>query len=178
MYQHVLDFWFNEIEPKQWWVKDETFDQLITSRFLKLHQQANAGELYSWRDTHQGRLAEIIVLDQFSRNMFRDTPQAFASDTQALMLAQEAFRAKAHDALTQTQTSFLYMPYMHSESKAIHEVAPQIFKEHCSPDNYTFEMKHKVIIDRFSRYPHRNKILDRDSSAAEMTFLSQPGSSF
>ncbi len=178
MYQQVLDFWFKEIKPKQWWVKDETFDQLIRSRFLNLHQQACAGELSQWRDTPQGRLAEIIVLDQFSRNMFRDTPQAFASDAIALVLAQEALRVNAHDAFTQEQASFLYMPYMHSESIAIHKVAPQIFKEHCSPDNYEFEIKHKTIIDRFSRYPHRNIILNRLSSDDEIEFLSRPGSSF
>jgi len=178
MYQKVLDFWFKEIEPKQWWVKDEKFDQIILSRFADIHQQANAGELYHWRETPQGRLAEIIVLDQFSRNMFRDTPQAFASDTLALVLSQVAWQANAHEQLAPNECSFLFMPYMHSESLTVHDVALDIFKEHCSHDNYEFEIKHRDIIKQFSRYPHRNTILGRTSSPEEIDFLKQPGSSF
>ncbi len=178
MYQPILDFWFNEIEPKQWWVKDEIFDQVIHNRFSDIHQQANAGELYHWRDTPQGRLAEIIVLDQFSRNMFRGTPKAFASDALALVLSQVAWQANSYESLTPVQCSFLFMPYMHSESLKIHEVAMDIFKKHCSPDNYKFEIKHADIIKQFDRYPHRNAILGRVSSAKETEFLKQPGSSF
>ena len=178
MYQQVLDFWFKEIEPKQWWVKDEKFDQLIHTRFADIHQQASTGELFHWRETPQGRLAEIIVLDQFSRNMFRDTPKAFASDILALVLSQAALQSKAHEQLAPNECSFLFMPYMHSESLKIQEVAVKLFKEHCSPDNYRFEIKHADIIRQFGRYPHRNTILGRVSSDAEIEFLKQPGSSF
>jgi len=178
MYQQVLDFWFKEIEPKQWWVKDEKFDQAILTRFADIHQQANAGELYHWRETPQGRLAEIIVLDQFSRNMFRDSPKAFASDPLALVLSQVALKANAHEQLAANECSFLFMPYMHSESLKVHNVALDIFKEHCSHDNYEFEIKHRNIIKQFGRYPHRNTIMGRASNPEEVAFLKQPGSSF
>jgi len=178
MYQQVLDFWFKEITPQQWWVKDKNFDQAILTRFADIHQQANAGELSHWRETPQGRLAEIIVLDQFSRNMFRDTPKAFASDTLALVLSQVALQANAHKQLAKNECSFLFMPYMHSESLKVHDMALGIFEEHCSQDNYEFEIKHRDIIKQFGRYPHRNIILGRDSSSKEITFLKQPGSSF
>lgn len=178
MHQQVLKFWFEEIEPVQWWVKDTAFDQLITERFGDLHQQAAACELWQWRETPEGRLAEVIVLDQFSRNMYRDTPQAFASDPMALTLAQEAIAAGADKALSPIQRSFLYMPFMHSESLAIHEVAEQLYKANGEQSNYEFEIKHKTIIEQFGRYPHRNAILGRESTEAEMEFLRQPGSSF
>jgi uncharacterized protein (DUF924 family) len=178
MYQTVLDFWFEEITPAQWWKKDPEFDQLIQARFSDIHHQANQGELHSWRATPQGRLAEIIVLDQFSRNIYRDTPKAFASDSLALILAQEAITAKADQALDQHMLSFLYMPFMHSESLEIHKVATSLFKTANLIDNYNFEIKHQVIIEKFGRYPHRNAILGRESTTQEIEFLKQPGSSF
>lgn len=174
----VLDFWFKEIEPKQWWVKDLEFDQLITTRFESLHKKAVLGELYEWRDTAKGRLAEIIILDQFSRNMYRDTPKSFAYDAQALTLSQEAIRQGFDQELTPLERSFLYMPFMHSESLKIHEVAVELFKANGIENNYEFELKHKVIIERFGRYPHRNEILGRTSTAEEIDFLKQPGSGF
>ncbi len=175
MQQQVLEFWFKEIKPAQWWKKDPEFDQAIKARFLDTHNKANQGELYSWRTTPEGRLAEIIVLDQFSRNIYRDTPKSFASDTLALVLAQEAISVKAEQSLNDSMRSFLYMPFMHSESKAIHTVATSLFK---TQDNYNFELRHKEIIDKFGRYPHRNAILGRTSSSEEIEFLKQPGSSF
>ncbi len=178
MFQKVLQFWFEDIQPKQWWVKDETFDQLIMSKFGELHLQANNGELFHWRETAQGRLAEIIILDQFSRNMFRDTPASFASDPLALVLAQEAIYNQAHKQLNPMQCCFLFMPFMHSESLKIHNVAETLFKDNGLKGNYEFELKHKKIIEQFGRYPHRNNILGRSSSQEEVEFLKQPGSSF
>lgn len=178
MQQQVIDFWFNELQPKQWWTVDKALDQQITERFLPLVQQATAGELHSWRATAAGRLAEIIVLDQFSRNIYRNTPTAFAQDAIALVLAQEAVTAGALNQLNATERGFLLMPYMHSESKLIHIEAEKLFKQYASPNNYEFELKHKAIIDRFYRYPHRNEILGRDSTHEEQEFLTQPGSSF
>lgn len=110
--------------------------------------------------------------------MYRDTPGAFASDTLALVLAQEAVRRKLDAELNATQKAFLYMPFMHSESAEIHEIALYLFDQEGLEDNYNFELKHKEIIDRFGRYPHRNKILGRESTAEEIEFLAQPGSSF
>lgn len=178
MCQSVLSFWFEEIEPSSWFVKDSDFNALIQGRFASLHRQANAGELYTWRSSPEGRLAEIIVLDQFSRNMYRDTPAAFASDTLALVLAQEAIACRADLALEPTERSFLYMPFMHSESRAIHEVALSLYSQKGLERNLEFEKRHKEIIDRFGRYPHRNQILGRESSQPELAFLEQPGSSF
>ena len=119
MKTEVLNFWFNEIDQNQWWVKQPEFDQLIRERFGDIHASANACELYRWRESPEGRLAEIIVLDQFSRNIFRDTPAAFASDTLALTLAQEAIAAGDDMLLNEVERLFLYMPLMHSESPKI-----------------------------------------------------------
>jgi uncharacterized protein (DUF924 family) len=178
MYQDIIKFWFEEIEEAFWWKKDEGFDQLLRDRFSTIHQQARQGELSTWRATAQGRLAEIIVLDQFSRNMFRDTPQAFAYDGIALVLAQEAIAANADAQLTAKEKSFLYMPFMHSESLAIHEVAVALFEKNGNEGSLNFELKHKHIIEKFGRYPHRNSILGRASTEEEIAFLSQPNSSF
>lgn len=174
----ILAFWFDEIEPAMWWKVDRDFDDLIRTRFLALMRRAAQGELFAWRDGPQGRLAEIIVLDQFSRNVYRSTPQAFAQDPMALALAQEAVAAKAHHALTPTERGFLFLPFMHSESKAIHQVAEALYREYGAHDNYDFELRHKAIIDRFGRYPHRNEVLGRVSTPEETEFLLQPGSRF
>ncbi len=178
MSQQILDFWFQQLSPKQWWAKDQQLDSFIADEYGKTHAGATAGELWSWRETAEGRLAEIIVLDQFSRNIYRDTPQAFASDKIALVLAQEAIQQHANQMLSASQKSFMYMPFMHSESAKIHERAMELFSEPGLENNFDFEKKHKVIIDRFGRYPHRNKILDRTSTEEELKFLNEPGSSF
>ncbi len=176
----VLSFWFEEIEPKQWWNKDVEFDALVKSRFLGLYQQAICGELFSWRQSAAGRLAEIIVIDQFSRNMFRDQAAAFAHDYLAVALTQAAIDVGAdQDMLDQpSKLAFLYMPLMHSESAIIHQQAVKMFSQKGLENNLDFEYKHKKIIDQFGRYPHRNQILGRKSTAEEMEFLTQPGSSF
>ena len=158
MHQDILHYWFHEIDPKQWWKVDPAFDQELTERFLSLLEQAKRGELAPWRSSAQGRLAEIMVLDQFSRNIYRNTPAAFAQDGMALVLAQEAITHGAASHLSPIETSFLYLPLMHSESAAIHIQAEQLYKELGLQGNYEFELKHKVIIDRFGRYPHRNAI--------------------
>ena len=174
----ILSFWFEEISSKLWFKQDAVFDALIKERFLSVHQCANIGELFNWRDTATGRLAEIIVLDQFPRNIFRNHPNAFASDNLALVLAQEAVNGGALEALEQRQQAFLIMPYMHSESGIIHEEAVKLFSRPGLEFNLDFEHKHKDIIDQFGRYPHRNALLGRESTPEEEEFLSQPGSSF
>jgi uncharacterized protein (DUF924 family) len=178
MFEEVLSFWFEETEPKQWWKVDPVFDDLLRQRFSDFLQKGAQGELYEWRTIARGRLAEVIVLDQFPRNIYRNTPQAFAQDPMALVLAQEAVASGALQALSPIERAFLLMPYVHSESKAIHVVAEALFREFAPADNYEFELKHKVIIDRFGRYPHRNGILGRESTDQELEFLKQPGSSF
>lgn len=177
MYAAVLSFWFEEIQPRRWFTASARFDREVSERFLPLLQAAAAGELWDWRSSHSGRLAEIIVLDQFSRNVYRHTPQAFAQDAVALVLAQEAVAAGALLALPPEQRHFLLMPYMHSESPLIHRLAEPLFRQH-APAGHPHELQHKAIIDRFGRYPHRNDILGRTSTAEEVEFLQQPGSRF
>jgi uncharacterized protein (DUF924 family) len=178
MYQDILKFWFEDIEPKMWWTADAEFDEQIRVRFGGVLEQAARCELFAWRDQPEGRLAEIIVLDQFSRNIHRNTPLAFAQDPIALVLAQEAVAADVHHALSAGKRSFLFLPFMHSESKHIHVRAESLYREYAPPDSYKYELRHKAIIDRFGRYPHRNEILGRVSSPEEIEFLKQPGSSF
>ncbi len=174
----ILKFWFEELEPALWWRVDPDLDKMIHERFGLIHRAATAGELFEWRDLPEGRLAEIIVLDQFSRNIYRDTPLAFASDPMALALSQEAVRTGADQALPVQQRAFLYMPFMHSESAAIHLQAEPLFRSQAPEASYKAELKHKAIIDRFGRFPHRNTILDRQSTQDELAFLQQPDSSF
>ena len=178
MHESILEFWFHEILPAQWWKVDPEFDQLIAERFSDVHRRATQSELFEWRVEPRGRLAEIIVLDQFSRNIYRGDPLAFAADALALALAQEAVACKADLALPVEERVFLYMPYMHSESRTIHQVAERLFKQNAPRSNYDFELRHKAIIDRFGRYPHRNAQLGRESTAEERAFLAEPGSRF
>jgi uncharacterized protein (DUF924 family) len=178
MYREILRFWFEEIDQSQWWAKDDDFDKLIIERFSEVHAKATRCELFEWRVNAKGRLAEIIVLDQFSRNMFRGSPLAFANDSLALALSQEAISAKADKVLSPIERSFLYMPFMHSESLKIHEVAMDLYQKNGIQNNLDFELKHKQIIEKFDRYPHRNSILGRESTEEEIEFLKQPGSGF
>ena len=174
----ILRFWFEECTPAQWWAVNADFDVLIRERFLPVLEAAARAELHGWRAAPEGRLAEVIVLDQFSRNVFRGTPRAFAQDPMALALAQEAVARDAHRVLPPERAAFLLMPFMHSESPAIHVWAEQLFHDFAPAGSFDFELRHKAIVDRFGRYPHRNAILGRTSTAEEVEFLKQPGSSF
>ncbi len=178
MYEDILNFWFTELTPAQWWAKDDKLDAEIKSRFSAIHAKATRCELFDWRMAAKGRLAEIIILDQFSRNIFRDTPQAFTQDPLALALAQEALAVDADKALSPTERSFLYLPFMHSESAEIHKVAVMLYSSPGLEDNRDFELQHQTIITRFGRYPHRNQILGRESTPEEIEFLKEPGSGF
>ena len=178
MQEEILQFWLEEIDPNQWRCFDPSFDALLKDRFLDILQQASAGELFAWRGTPRGRLAEVIVLDQFSRNIHRDTSAAFAQDPLALLLAQELVGGGHDKALPIAQQRFAYLPFMHSESLVIHAQAVLLFSQPGLETNLDFELRHQAIIERFGRYPHRNDILGRSTSAAETAFLSEPGSSF
>ena len=174
----VLDFWFQEIRPAQWWKVNPAFDALVRTRFGALHEQARRCELFAWRATPEGRLAEVIALDQFARNIHRGSREAFDADALALALAQEAVAAGDDLKLPPEQRAFLYMPYMHSESALVHAQATELFSQPGMEYNLAYELRHKAIITRFGRYPHRNAILGRSSTAEELAFLSEPGSSF
>ena len=150
----------------------------MRERYGGVLERAARGECFAWREDALGRLAEIIVLDQFSRNIHRGTPAAFAQDAMALALAQEAVARGCHLALDPVRRGFLFLPFMHSESRLIHDTAEVLYSEFGEARNLDFERRHKAIIARFGRYPHRNAILGRASTAEEIAFLSQPGSRF
>jgi uncharacterized protein (DUF924 family) len=177
--QHVdvIQLWFSELSPAQWWRKDEELDLSIRRRFSDLHAAAAQSELWRWRETPEGRLAEILVLDQLSRNIHRGTPLAFACDPLALALAQHAVQLGADAEVPRERRNFLYMPYMHSESAVVHEEAARLFAD-SGEQTLQFLQAHTAIIDRFGRYPHRNAIVGRESTPEEIEFLKQPGSSF
>ena len=176
--QAVLDFWFTEIGPDGWYAVSDTLDAACRARFGPLLAAAAACELHGWRTGAEGRLAEVIVLDQFSRNIHRGTPLAFAQDALALALAQEAIAQGFDRDLPPHRRAFLYLPFMHSESLAIHAMALQLFAAPGLTEGLDFEIRHKAILDRFGRYPHRNAILGRASTPAEIAFLAEPGSAF
>eukprot|EP01041_Mallomonas_annulata_P023651 gene23651-44214_t len=152
--QHILHFWFEELTSQQHFAKDTALDEAIRTRFGPTLEAAARCELFAWRDTPGGRLAEIIVLDQFSRNVYRDTPRAFAQDALALALAQALVASGQDQLLNPTQRRFAYMPYMHSESALVHTQAALLFAQPRMEDTLRFEQRHQAILNRFGRYPH------------------------
>jgi uncharacterized protein (DUF924 family) len=176
--QKVLSFWFTELTPKHHFAKDAALDETICTRFGATLEAAARCELFAWRATPEGRLAEILVLDQFSRNVYRDTQRAFAQDALALALAQELVASGQDRTLPLAQCSFAYMPYMRSESALVNAQAVELFSQPGLEDTLRFELRHKEIIDRFGRYPHRNALLGRASSPEELAFMSEPGAAF
>jgi uncharacterized protein (DUF924 family) len=174
----VLTFWFSEQVKPLWFKKSDEFDRQIKQRFFDTYQLAKTGGLISWRDRSNDLLALIIILDQFPRNMFRNTAQAFATDVQALDLTKYALSNKYAQDLAKEQQAFLYMPLMHSENKADQVLSVELFRALGKEDNLKFAIKHQDVVNRFGRFPHRNQILGRESTQAEQEFLTQPGSSF
>ena len=145
-YSEVINFWFSPKTQPYWFAKSSEFDQQLRERFTTVFAQARQGELWAWRNTAEGRLAEIMVLDQFSRNLFRDTPLAFAQDLVALVLAQESITLRLDLQLSLEQRAFLYLPFMHSESKLIHQQALALFEKLANPICLDFVKMHKNII--------------------------------
>ena len=176
--EDILTFWFDEAGPSKWFEKDEAFDAEIRERFGAVTHQARDGKLEKWCETARGCLALIILIDQFSRNIHRGSPLTWSADVHGIALTRLALDKGYDAALGHTERKFLYMPLMHSESKEIHKAAELLFSAPGLEDNYEFELKHKAIIDRFGRYPHRNKVLGRRSRKAEIEFLKEPNSSF
>lgn len=169
----ILSFWFSETSRPKWFANEPSFDGVVSARYGAVLQAAKRGELFQWRETIRGRLAEIIVLDQFSRNIHRGTATAFESDAQALVLAQEAVRDATRFELKPDEKAFLYMPFMHSESPVIHEEGVRLFSEVGLEQHLAYEEEHRRVIQRFGRYPHRNAMLERASTAAEDLYLAQ-----
>ena len=167
----VIDFWFHELHPHQWFEKDLEVDEEVRQRFGELHARAMKGELQAWRKTAMGRLAEIIVLDQFSRNIYRGTKQAYDSDPAALILAEELVQLGLDQELSPEQRVFAYLPFMHSESRLIHHMAMKLFTDLGHQQSVDYEVMHKNIIERFGRFPHRNEALGRESTREEKEFV-------
>lgn len=187
--REVLDFWFGApssggfgVARKEWFRKDTAFDALIADRFAALHARLEGGESAGWEDTPASLLARIVVLDQFSRNMFRGTPRAFASDAIALACARLMVGQGWDMDLLPVQRMFVYLPYEHSENLADQERCLELMQrvavDPALADMPQWAEKHRVVIARFGRFPHRNAILGRSSTPEEIRFLGEPGSSF
>lgn len=169
--KEVYDFWFNEGNEEYWFDKNKAFDQEIEERFYATWESGRQGLLYEWRDSFEGRLAEIIVLDQFSRNLNRGSSLSYTQDKMALVLSQHAIEHPEFLKQNLEKKSFVLLPWMHSESKAVQEITEKLYLE-LDDDLHTKIMyDHKKLIDKFGRYPHRNKVMNRNSTAEEIEFL-------
>lgn len=182
-YVKVLDFWFEELTPEQWFKKDPNLDNLIRDKFEDLYSSITCGGYLQWRNNPFSLLAKIIVLDQFSRNMFRDTQKMFTFDMLALNLAKLGIDRGFDKELSFEERAFMYMPFMHSEDIEDQNKCVELFKELAKEDskyenNLNFAIRHKEIIEQFNRFPHRNEILERPSTSQEIEFLKKPNSSF
>jgi uncharacterized protein (DUF924 family) len=170
----VLDFW-RAAGADKWFEKDDGFDRAIREGFLATYEAAARGELGDWEKTPDGALALVIVLDQFSRNMFRNDARAFAADPLALAAAGRAIAAGFDRRIDRDLVPFLYMPLMHSENIDDQRRCVELFAAHGDPNNLKFAKIHEDIIARFGRFPHRNKVLGRATTPEEQTFLEQGG---
>ncbi len=167
----VIHFWFTESSSEDWFGAKPEFDRKLRDRFFDLHGMVAAGEAFHWRTSAHGRLAEILVLDQFSRQFYRGDARSFASDDMALALAQELVAQGLDAELDESKKMFAYMPYMHSESLVIHEEAVRLFTALGNEDTLKFEMMHKELLERFGRYPKRNEALGRESTPEELDYI-------
>lgn len=176
----VLSFWFEETTPEQWFLSDPSFDRIVVSKFSGLYEDAALGLYDEWMGTPEGSLALCILLDQFPRNMFRGTPRAFATDKKALGIANRALDRGFDKALPPRDRRFLYLPFEHSENLDDQKKSVALFETMRGDDEtgYDYAVRHLAVIERFGRFPHRNKILGRVSTSAEEDYLAQPGSGF
>ncbi len=176
--EDILAFWFGELQPAQWFRADAALDASIAARFgnvlVALRQQVPA----AWTATARGTLAAVIVLDQFPRNIHRGTPDAFASDATALALASRLISKGGDRELSEVERQFLYMPYQHAEDLSVQERSLELYRALGNANVLDFATRHRDIIARFGRFPHRNVIVGRASTPEEVAFLQQPGSSF
>lgn len=173
--RRVLDFWYGALKPEQWWKRDEKVDAGIISCFASVYECLVDDVPEEWLASPRGCLAAIIILDQFPRNMFRDDPRAYATDAMALEIARQTVAAGNDVKLSPSERGFLYMPYQHSEDSRIQALSIELFEALGDASQLDFAIKHKQIIDRFGRFPHRNKCLGRNSSTEEEEFLKAPG---
>lgn len=188
--EEILTFWFGEIrdEPSyfeeygpRWFVQNTDFDREIVRRFQAAYELAAQGQLTHWTETARGGVALILVLDQFPRNMFRNDPRAFATDLLAQQIAEQMIAAGLERQLRLIERYFVYVPFMHSEDRAHQQRSVMLFQQLAEERAYfdtSYAVRHREVIDRFGRFPHRNTVLGRASTPAELAFLKQSGSSF
>lgn len=170
-YQEVLDFWFEEKHIPLHFVENPAFDKAIHDRFYDVWKQASEGMLAYWRETPHGQLAEIIVLDQFSRNLFREDRRQVDQDKMALVLAQALLERTNLEGFDLLERRFALMPFMHAESKGIHEIAVVLFELFTDSTTLEFENMHKGVIDRLGRYPYQNEIMGRETTPEEQAYI-------
>ncbi len=176
----ILSFWFEETAPAQWFQKSDDFDDLTRTRFEGDYDLAVKGIFDSWQESADGALALCILLDQFPRNMFRGSPQSFATDAKALGIAKYAIGKSLDALLPVIQRRFLYLPFEHSESMADQDTSVALFAKikDQDPMGYDYAVRHQEVIRRFGRFPHRNAVLERASTEDERLYLETPGSGF
>ena len=176
--KYILDFWFSDRVKPLHFQKDVVFDREVYDTFFPTYEKASQGKLNNWRETALESLALIILLDQFPRNMFRNSSRSFATDCQAREIARYAIDKGFDAELTQEQCRFLYMPFMHSEDLVDQEFSVTQYAKLGVESNLKFAIVHRNIIRHFNRFPHRNNVLGRDSTPEEIKFLTEPNSSF
>jgi len=188
--QEILDFWFGAADGaefgtqrKVWWIKDAAFDRGIAERFGATIERALRGELDAWAATPAGALARVLLLDQFTRNAFRGNRRAFAGDAQALAAASALVGSRQDESLPPVMRAFAYLPFEHAESLAMQDEAVRLFTRlaAASPDlagMLDYAHQHRAVIERFGRFPHRNAILGRQSTAEELAHIASPGTAF
>lgn len=174
----ILGFWFRELKPEQWYKSDPALDAEIARRFGAIHETLSQRVPHERRKSPRDVLAAVIVLDQFSRNIHRGAPRAFAADAAALELALDAVNTALDRKLTTVERQFLYMPFQHSEDAAVQTQSVSLFAALGDANVLEYACAHRDVVARFGRFPHRNAILGRASTPEEISFLKLPGSSF
>jgi uncharacterized protein (DUF924 family) len=171
MYQALINFWFSDQVSQYWFNSTEVFDQQLIDSYADTWRQAKQGELDDWQRTASGSLALVIVLDQFPLNMFRGTAKSFATESQSRAVARNAIENAYDREIAADRKSFMYMPFMHSEDLNDQALSVELFSQPGLDNNLRFAKHHYEIVERFGRFPHRNKILGRESSEAEIEYL-------
>jgi uncharacterized protein (DUF924 family) len=169
--QSIIDFWFSERVRPLWFNSTPEFDEELRKQYADLYQDAKADKLKGWEDSAEGCLALVIILDQFPLNMFRGQPESFATEAKAVHVARQAVTQGLDMQLESQYRVFLYMPFMHSENMADQDLAVELFDKSGLSNNLRFAHHHRDIVRRFGRFPHRNVILGRQSTAQELAYL-------
>lgn len=176
--EEVFSFWFTELTRKDWFEKNEALDEAMRRHFAATHLSLARGELDAWRASPQDRLAAVIMLDQISRNIYRGTPLAFATDWLALREAKLAIEAGADMMVLPEERCFFYLPFEHAEELAEQDRSVELFTLLGDAEYLDYAERHRAVIREFGRFPHRNALLGRESTAAELEYLSKPGAGF